>query len=119
MTNLIVNRVVIALCVLALVSAAAFAWLVARDAAPPVAAAAAHSPGTVPAPAAQPGAMLFEQHCARCHEVAEAALALRDAAADPDVASAQVLDFLKEHGRATEVEDAAIVAWLRAGISAR
>ena len=113
MTHLIVNRVVIALCVLALFCAAAFAWLVARDAAPPVAAAAARSPGAAPVPAAQPGAALFEQHCARCHEPVEAALALRDAAADPDVASARLLDFLKEHGRATAAEDAAIVAWLR------
>jgi len=113
MTHLIVNRVVIALCVLALVSAAAFAWLIAREPAPPVVAAAARSPGVAPAPAAQPGAALFEQHCARCHEVAEVALALRDAVADPDAASVRVLVFLEEHGRATEAEDAAIVAWLR------
>ena len=113
MTHLIVNRVVIALCVLALVSAAAFARLVAREPAPLMAVTAAGRPGVAPAAVPQPGATLFEQHCARCHEVAEVALALRDAAADPDAASAPVLGFLKEHGRATEAEDAAIVAWLR------
>ena len=114
MTHLIVNRVVIALCMLAIVSAAAFAWLVAREPAPLVAATAAGSSGMASAAAAPPsGAALFEQHCGRCHELAAVALVLRDAA-DPDAASAQVLDFLKEHGRATNVEDAAIVAWLRA-----
>lgn len=112
MTHLIVNRVALAVCLVALACAALFAALVSP--APVAATGDAPAPvsGVAGAVATPPGEALFEQHCARCHEAAEVSVAA-GAASGPDAASAGLHDFLREHGAASDAEDAAIVAWLR------
>lgn len=57
------------------------------------------------APPADPGAALFAQHCASCHTVADLAPTVR---AEPE----EELQFLKKHGKASDAEDQAIVAYL-------
>lgn len=112
MTHLIVNRVALAVCLLALTGAALFAVLVAPRPAAETGDAPAGVSGVAGEVAMQPGAALFERHCARCHEAAEVSVVLRAASGD-DATSAGWRDFLRGHGAATDVEDAAIVAWLR------
>jgi mono/diheme cytochrome c family protein len=69
-----------------------------------------------PRAAGDAGAALFDQHCARCHDVARIAAALRTDGGGEEAARVRVLVFLKQHGAASDAEDAEIVAFLRASV---
>ncbi len=56
------------------------------------------------------GKALFERHCAKCHESDEFASALRGP--ESGAAVLETLQFLTEHGDASELEDRAVVEFL-------
>ena len=107
MTHLIVNRVALAVCLLAFGAAALFAWLVMPAPALVAVAGAAPAGDAVPS-----GARLFAQHCARCHSLEESLTALRADAAGLDSAAIRLRTLLRGHGAANDAEDALIVAYL-------
>lgn len=113
MTHVIVTRVSFALCVLLLVCAALFAVLAAPASAPVTAMSSAEAGDPATRAASPAGAVLFDRYCARCHEAAAIAAALRGDDRQAGTAAAQMRAFLRQHGTAGDAEDAAIVAYLR------
>lgn len=114
MTHLIVTRVSLAVCLLALVCAALFAALAAPASAPVATAQLVPADESAPDDTRSRGATLFDRHCARCHDAAELIAMLRDDGAGIDAASARMHGFLREHGAASDAEAVEIVAYLRA-----
>jgi mono/diheme cytochrome c family protein len=56
------------------------------------------------------GRALFERHCAKCHAADEFASELRGP--ESGAAVLQMLEFLTDHGAASELEDRAIVGFM-------
>lgn len=93
------------LTLLLLLAAAGFAVVVSHDGTPPPNAAAP------PRVAQTDGAALFEQRCARCHELTELIGPLQ-MQMDREQAHSDLLAFLNRHRHASAAENEILAAWL-------
>lgn len=107
MTHTVVTRVALAVCAFCVGAALLFAYLAST----PASYAEAQSAPTKSEP--HPGQALYDRHCAGCHTIDEAEGMLKVGGPNLDANAKTMVEFLKSHGRASDPEDVAIVAFIR------